>query len=319
MKKTFSNYVDYVVLVIFLVIGTLFFFIYTSRLPLHILTAVPEFAIMCIGLTLLMICGEIDLSIGAIYFLGPVLVWKIWTLINNSEIAFILTFIICAVIGLVNGLIVIKFKIPSMISTLAMMFILRAVAVMITGGRPAVFRASAHPFLHTVLVGGSNIVPNHLIWAIALAVVFWLLLRRTRFGNWVLFTGSNERAAIDCGINTGRVKIICFVLCTLMATLGGLMVALRTGFVQITSNEFEIIFLVVASVVIGGTSLFGGKGSILGGGILGIFSIIMLRIVLASLGIIGWYRVLLGIIIVAILVGQGWTMVSHKHKHLTGT
>ena len=316
MKKTFSNYVDYVVLVVFLVIGTAFFYIYTSNLPLHILTVAPEFAIMCIGLTLVMIAGEIDLSIGAIYYLGPVLIWKIWTMTNITVIALISTFGICAVIGLVNGLIVTKFKIPSMISTLAMMFILRAIAVLITGGRPAVFRASAHPILHWVLIGGSNIVPNHLIWAIVLAVVFWLLLRRTRFGNWVLFTGSNERAAKDCGINTGRVKIICFVLCTLMATLGGVMVALRSGFVQITSNEFEIIFLVVASVVIGGTSLFGGKGSILGGGLLGIFSIIMLRSVLASLGIIGWYRVLLGIIIVAILVGQGWTMISQKHKHL---
>jgi ribose/xylose/arabinose/galactoside ABC-type transport system permease subunit len=101
-----------------------------------------------------------------------------------------------------------------------------------------------------------------------------------------------------------------------MATVGGLMEAFRLGMVQTHGPGFEILFVVVASVVIGGTSLFGGKGSILGGGILGIFCIFLLRSMLGALGIIGWYRILLGIIIIAILVGQGWAMVSKKHERL---
>jgi len=261
---------------------------------------------MCIGLTLIMICGEIDLSIGSIYFLAPALLWSLWKVIHIPEATFILTLGICCLIGFMNGFIVTRFKVPSMIVTLGMLYILRSLVVFITRGIPAVLGKKSFLFLYMILIGSSTL-SHQLLWALFFVVIFWILLNRTRFGNWVLFTGGNERAAIDCGINTNRVKTICFILCSLMAALGGIIGSLRQGIVDPCPNELTILLTCIAGVVIGGTSIFGGKGSMVGT-VLGILCINLLQSVLATLGIGAWYRVLLGLIIVVVVIGQvlGW-------------
>ena len=306
IKKILSSLPDSLYLILFLLVGTVFFWIYTSVLPVHVLSLAPQFAFMSIGLTLITICGEIDFSVGSVYFLAPALLWSLWKVIHIPEVAFILTLGICCLIGLANGFIVTRFKAPSMIVTLGMLYILRSLVVFVTGGRPVVLSKRSFSFLYTILTG-SSVGPHHFLWAVFFAVIFWILLNRTRFGNWVLFTGGNERAASDCGINTSRVKTICFILCSSMAALGGIIGSFRAGMVDPSPNELNVLLICMAGVFIGGTSIFGGKGSMFGS-ILGIFCIILLQSVFGALGIGAWYKVLLGLMIVVIVTGQalGW-------------
>jgi simple sugar transport system permease protein len=112
-------------------------------------------------------------------------------------------------------------------------------------------------------MASSDFYLPQLLWAVFFAVIFWILLNRTRFGNWVLFTGGNERAASDCGINTSRVKTICFILCSSMAALGGITAGIRMGGTSPLLGAGLAVEIIIIAVV-GGTSLSGGKGSILG-------------------------------------------------------
>jgi simple sugar transport system permease protein len=185
---------------------------------------------------------------------------SLWKFIHIPEAAFILTLGVCCLIGFVNGFIVTKFKVPSMIVTLGVLFSLQGLS-WVFGRTP-----QGIPFVKSGFaqwMASSNSYLSQLLWAVFFAAIFWILLNRTRFGNWVLFTGGNERAAIDCGINTSRVKTICFILCSSMAALGGITAGIRTGGTSPLLGVGLVVEVIIIAVL-GGTSLSGGKGSILG-------------------------------------------------------
>ncbi len=222
-------------------------------------------AIIATGVTFLFIAREIDLSVGSTYgFMVVCLAFLIAKWSVNPWLAVLVTVVLGTVIGLVNGIITTRFGIPSFIVTLGMLSMLRGAALLVSGGWPIIIRLPPeHSFLNITAGRAWGTVPMQVFWMVGLMLVAGFVLGRTRFGAHVYATGGNVEAAILTGIPTRRVKIICFMmtggLCGIAAAL--LLGQVRSGF-PLTGVGFELD--IIAAVVIGGTPLFGGAGSILG-------------------------------------------------------
>ena len=198
-------------------------------------------------------------------------------------------------IGLINGLMVTKVGIPSFIVTLGTMSVLRGFALVLANGWPISDLPDSSFF--SVFAGSLFGIPVHTLWMIAVLLISGFVLSRTLFGYHVYATGGNPRAARLMGINTDRVKVMNFVLSAVLASLGGL---LTLGFLNSvtptagTGLELDII----ASVVIGGTALAGGAGSILGT-FLGAAIMSTVRNGLVLLGVSAyWQQAAIGLVIV---------------------
>jgi len=222
-------------------------------------------AILATGMTFLLITKEIDLSVGSNYgFLAVVLAYIITRTSVNPWVALIIVIIAGAFIGFINGIFTTIFKMPSFIVTLGMLSILRGGALLLSGAWPISIRLPAeHSFLNITAGYIGGVVPTQILWMIAIMVIASFVLRKTRFGAHVYSTGGNEEAAKLTGIPTKRIKIIAFMitgaLCGIGAglLLGQILSAFPTG-----GTGFEL--NVIAAVVIGGTQLFGGRGTIVG-------------------------------------------------------
>ena len=271
-----------------------------------ILGILPETALVAVGVTLLMICGEFDLSVGSVFALMPmtmaVLVvggWPFW-------IAVLAGLGLCAVIGFVNGWITIRFDIPSFITTLGMLFMARSLTVVISGGFPPRIKPGEVPsWLFVGFVDEGGLVRASVLWFAGIAILISLLLSRTNFGNWVRATGGFPPAAAAMGIATGRVKIACFMICSVLAGFAGMIQSLRlNSFLPSIGEGMEL--QAVASAVIGGTSLFGGVGSILGG-LIGatLIRVIDNGMVLSQVDA-NWFKFAIGALTIFAVVGNAW-------------
>lgn len=224
--------------------------------------------IVAVGMTFLFIAGEIDLSVGSMYaFLSVVCAYLIvrqdwdWTLAAPAAI------LLGAGLGAFNGVVTTLLRIPSFIVTLGMLSALRGGALVVSGGNaiPGVKDPTFHDLVSgDVIVPGLGwTVPAQIFWFIGVVIVGAWVLGKTRFGYHVYATGDNVRAAKNAGIRTTQVKIACFVL---TGALAGLVGVITTGWLSngnpISGQAWEL--EVIAAVVIGGTALRGGSGSVLG-------------------------------------------------------
>ena len=219
--------------------------------------------IVAVGMTYLFIAGEIDLSVGSGYaFLSVVTAYLIVRQGWDWPLAALATVLLGAAIGLFNGVVTTFFHIPSFIVTLGMLSALRGGALTVSGGT-AIAGIDAPSFTRITSAELFGVVPAQIVWFLAVTVIGGWVLAKTRFGYHVYATGDNPRAAANAGIDTRRTKIACFVL---TGALVGLIGMITTGWLRngnpITGQAFEL--NVIAAVVIGGTNLFGGSGSILG-------------------------------------------------------
>jgi simple sugar transport system permease protein len=290
---------EFGVILAFLVLLTIFSIFSSNFLTLRnitgILTIVSELGIMAIGVAFLMIAGEFDLSVSSIYaFSGFLFV----TLANkyNSPLAFVITLVIAAFIGICNGIITLRARIPSFIATLGMQLLLRGSLLAVTGGESVSYSSDA--IMPTILTRfiGFGFRPSH-IWFIALTVIFSIILTNTRYGNWVFATGGNREVARALGVNTNKVKVTNFMLSAIMASLSGCIVISRFKLANAsfgTGMELEAI----ASAVIGGTFLTGGYGTIIGV-FFGAFLMGMMRTGLVMIGAPAyWYQTFVGAILI---------------------
>jgi simple sugar transport system permease protein len=271
-----------------------------------VLGLLPEMALIAIGVTLLMICGEFDLSVGSVFALMPmtmaVLMAQDWPFV----LAMSAGFAVCIAVGLVNGVITIRFGIPSFIVTLGMLFMARSLTVVISGGFPPRLDFDAIPeHLFVTFVGPGDLFRASFLWFIAVAVAVSLLLSRTNFGNWVRATGGFLPAAQATGIPTARVKIMCFVICSVLAGFAGMIQTLRIGAALPSMGE-GLELQAVAAAVIGGTALTGGIGSI-AGGILGatLIRVIDNGMVLSQIDS-NWFKFAVGALTILAVVGNAW-------------
>jgi simple sugar transport system permease protein len=271
-----------------------------------ILGILPETALVAVGVTLLMICGEFDLSVGSVFALMPmtmaVLVvggWPFW-------LAVLAGLGLCALIGFLNGWITIRFDIPSFITTLGMLFMARSLTVVISGGFPPRIKPGEVPsWLFVGFVDEGGLVRASVLWFAGIAILISLLLSRTNFGNWVRATGGFPPAASAMGIATGKVKIACFMICSVLAGFAGMIQSLRlNSFLPSIGEGMEL--QAVASAVIGGTSLFGGVGSVLGG-VIGatLIRVIDNGMVLSQIDA-NWFKFAIGALTIFAVVGNAW-------------
>jgi simple sugar transport system permease protein len=266
----------------------------------------PEVGLVAIGVTLLMICGEFDLSVGSVFALMPMTMavlmvagWGFWPATG-------LGLLISAFIGFLNGWITIRFQIPSFITTLGMLFMARSMTVVVSGGFPPRLNMDNIPEeLFINYVGPYDMFRASFLWFVGIALLIGFLLAKTNFGNWVRATGGFLPAAEAMGIPTNKVKIICFMICSVLAGFAGLIQVLRLGSPLPSIGE-GMELQAVAAAVIGGASLSGGIGSI-SGGIIGamLIRVIDNGMVMAQVNS-NWFKFAVGALTIFAVVGNSW-------------
>jgi simple sugar transport system permease protein len=244
----------------------------TSLAIADIMSFASIMGIIVIGVALLMIAGEFDLSVGSNFAVAS----YVWALLMNAGVpplvAMAIAVVSSTILGAINGLVVIWTGLPSFIVTLGTLLAYRGIARAIGGSDFAKF-IGARPFLFDFLNGPMTAVNNlfesgtnfriSILWFIVIAVVVAWILNRTRFGNWVFATGGNPGAALEQGVPVKRVKLVSFMLVGLLVGLASVMqFAQRTSVDPVRGEGWELI--AVAASVIGGVSLNGGSGTILG-------------------------------------------------------
>lgn len=269
-----------------------------------------ELGLIALAMTLLMTAGEFDLSVGALFGLTPVLMWGLFNSGTTSLfVAFLIAIAIAALVGVVNGWFVTSLKIPSFLVTLGMLLVARGTALYITDGFPQRTWSADGEWLASVLVGdlklGALRLYMSLFWFIAVALLLHYVLTGTRVGNWIQATGGNANAAAARGVNVARTKIGLFILSAVLSGFAGIISSIRTSAANPNSGtgyELEVI----AMVVIGGTSLLGGRGTIIGT-ILGIFILRLMRNGIVMIGVPGLaYNIFIGAIILGMMALHSW-------------
>jgi len=271
-----------------------------SRNFMVILAAYPEYALVALGVTILMISGEFDLSVGSVFAVSPIVtVILVGNYEYNQYWAILLGLLSAAALGFVNAILTLLFRIPSFITTLGMLFMARSIAIGISGGFPPSFPKNWDTGW---LVGRLDMLRVSVFWMLGIAIVCHFILKKTNFGSWVFATGENRQAANDLGINTFAVKTTCFILCSTLAGFAGIIQSLRIK-TAITSLGMGLELNAIAAAVVGGASLMGGLGSAMGA-LVGTFLLQMIDNILILSRVDGnWFKFGLGaMIIVAVIL-----------------
>ncbi len=282
----------------------------------NVLTFTVELGLIALPMTLLMTSGEFDLSVGSVFGFSAVLMWTLFnTEVLSLPAAFLVALLVAAAIGLANGLFVTKLKIPSFLVTLGMLLVVRGTALFITDGFPQRTWKSSGEWIATVLVGDFYIGPLRvymsLFWFVLAALLLGYVLTQTKAGNWIQASGGNPAAARARGVDVERTKIALFMLTSVMAALAGIISSIRTSAANPNSGmgyELEVI----AMVVIGGTALMGGRGTIIGT-VLGVFILRTMRNGIVLIGVPGLaYNIFIGAIILGMMSLHSWLDRRHQ-------
>jgi simple sugar transport system permease protein len=264
----------------------------------------PELAILALGFSLLMIAGEFDLSIGSVMGLCPIVLCAMINFGIPFWPAFILALVVGAAIGLFNSAVTLRFGIPSFITTLGTLFMARSVAVVLySSGLATTLDIAVVPtWAFSEPLG---IFRVSAIWLIALALLVWLLLEKTNFGNWIRATGGSVEAAKAMGIPTSLVKTVCFMICSILAGLAGIIQVVRIGS-PIPSMGESMELQAIAAAVIGGIALSGGVGNIVGVVIgMAIIRVIDSGMIMSRVDA-SWFKFAIGFLIVCAVIANHW-------------
>lgn len=277
-----------------------------------VLGILPEMALVAIGVTLLMICGEFDLSVGSVFALTPMVMAVLLAGDWPFYLAFPVGLCAAATVGFINGFLTVRFNIPSFITTLGMLFVARSLTIVISGGFPPLLPTNALPkWLFTAYVGPNDLFRMSLFWFLAIAALISLLLSKTNLGNWIRATGGFLPAAQSMGIPTKRVKILCFMICSVLAGFAGTLQVMRLG-APLPSIGEGMELQAVAAAVIGGTSLSGGIGTIFGG----IIGAILIRVIDNGLVLsqvdANWFKMAIGCLTIFAVIVNAWLLKKAK-------
>jgi simple sugar transport system permease protein len=268
--------------------------------------AASTYGIMAVAVALLMIGGEFDLSAGVMTGTSGLLLGMLITRDQvNVWLGIVLVLLFAAVIGVINGLLVVRTKLPSFIITLATFFVLRGVDVGVTRllTNTVRFDISDHApgFVSAQSIFGSTFLAPYnfqdaVLWWIGITIVATWVLTQTTFGNWIYAVGGDANAARAVGVPVAQTKVILFMGTAMAAALVGIMVALRFKGIQ-SGQGVGLEFFYIIAAVVGGCLLTGGYGSAIGA------SLGALIIGFAQIGIIfanwdsNWYFTFLGVIL----------------------
>ncbi|WP_120512306.1 ribose ABC transporter permease [Photobacterium salinisoli] len=275
---------------------------------LNILRQTSVNAIIAVGMTLVILTAGIDLSVGSVLALCGAFAASLIALEVPVLVAVPTALFAGAALGAISGIIIAKGKVQAFIATLVTMTLLRGVTMVYTDGRPIstgfTDTADAFAWFGTGYVLG---IPVPVWLMVVVFAAAWYLLNHTRFGRYVYALGGNESATRLSGINVDRVKIGVYAICGLLAALAGIIVTSRLSSAQPTAGMgYELD--AIAAVVLGGTSLMGGKGRIMGT-LIGALIIGFLNNALNLLDVSSYYQMIAKAVVILLAV-----LVDNKNK-----
>lgn len=274
------------------------------------MSTTPFFALMALPLTMVVIAGEIDLSFPSIMALG--MTAYAFTLVYTGSL--LLAFVACGLAGilagLVNGVIVAGLGIPSLVATIGTQFFWRGVVLVSTGGSGVSLVPTRGTAFYSIMVGRvAGLIPAQMLWTIAVAAAAAFLLNRHRFGAHVYLIGDNIESAKLMGVNVRQRKTLLFVIMGWAAAFAGLLASLEVTYFWPTLGDGYLL-TTIASVFLGGTSVFGGTGSVLGT-FVACFIIGAINAGIVAIGLTGfWTQLIYGLIIVVSVTLQ--TVLSRR-------
>ncbi|TMR52288.1 ribose ABC transporter permease [Streptococcus pseudopneumoniae] len=276
----------------------------TANNLLNLLLQVTSNALIAFGMTFVILTGGIDLSVGSILALSSALTAGLLGSGMPVTLAILSSLILGCILGMMNGLLISYGKLAPFIVTLATMTIFRGATLVYTNGNP-ITKGLSDTFLFQFLGQGYIVgIPFPVIIMFIVFIVLYVLLHKTAFGKSVYAIGGNEKAAYISGVKLNKVKIIIYSISGMMASISGLIITSRLSSAQPTAGaSYEMD--AIAAVVLGGTSLSGGKGRILGT----LIGALIIGVLNNGLNIIGvsafWQQVVKGVVIlIAVLIDR---------------
>jgi len=211
------------------------------------------------GEVLMLVLAEIDLSAGQVYLTAPWFVYWFWHAGVPVGFAIVISLLLCATIGLTNGLITVLLGVPSLIVTLGMQFLLYGVVLVVSSYTQEEIPGSGT--FATIFGAGAW---ADLLWGSGIVVAIWFLLKHTRFGLHVTATGGNTLAAAEAGIRVARVKVWCFMIIATASGFIGILDLIRFESMDPGDYGLNIVLGPIVAAVIGGTALTGGRATVVG-------------------------------------------------------
>jgi simple sugar transport system permease protein len=314
------------IILVFLVLLALFMYtapevflapyIYTT-----FLSTLPPLVLLAIGLTFVIGAGEIDLSFPAIISFSGFIFAVLFKEYDLGWIAVAAGLASGLLVGCINGLLVARVGVPSFMATLATQFFWSGMATVLSGGKSYALRGAEESSVWKVLVGRLGGAPDSLAWVndvsvqslwTALIVIFlWFILNRHRFGEHVLFIGDSNAVSRVVGIDVAREKIRLFTLMGGLSALAAMLLTLENK--NFFGNQGQgYLLTAIASVLIGGTSIFGGRATIVGT-VFGCFIIGMIEAGLVATGLTGaWVRTIQGLVFLISIIFYLWVEEPHR-------
>lgn len=268
------------------------------RVYMSFMATVPPPLIIALGVTLVAVAGEMDLSFPSVVAAASFTFGILFKEYDLTWLAFVCAIGVGAGMGLVNGMVVTLLGIPSLIATLAMLFLWGGLVTVLSGGIQLAIPDIYGTPMHSILVGRiGGVFPAQMIWALLISAFIWLLLNRHRFGENLLFIGDSLEVARVVGINATIEKIKLFTLSGALAALGGVLLTVETT-AYFSSQGMGYLLTVIAAVFIGGTSIFGGSGKVIGT-VFAAFIVTVIEAGLVASGIQGfWTRFFIGLVFI---------------------
>lgn len=280
-----------------------FFIIFAPRtflspqIYLAFMSTIPFFAIIALMLTMLVIAGEMDLSFPSIMAIGMVAFVSVFNPTGNVFLALLAGLVTGFLAGLLNGVIVVGIGLPSLVVTIGTQFFWRGAVLVLLGGKGHTLVAARDSFTYNLLVGKLWGIPMQMVWLVLIAIVAWVLLNRHRFGANIYVIGDNKQTAELMGINTAGTRMLMFALVGMAAAFAGILASLQVSFFWPSLGDGYLLST-LAAVFLGGTSVFGGVGTILGT-FIGSFIIGAIQAAIVAIGLtgLGWTELIYGLII----------------------
>jgi len=273
----------------------------TRRNIMNTLRQVSLTAICGFGLAMVVLVGEIDLSVGSQQAIAGISSVYVLNATGSITLAIIAALLCGVVVGAINGLLVTKANINSLIATLGTMAIWRGLAMVITGA--VSFQSRVEKF-QEIATGFTGFIPNAVVLATILYIVIYYILNYTTFGRKIYAIGGNKEASRLSGLPVNRIKLMVYIISSVLTMLSGVLLASRMASAQPTAGTgFEMI--VIASVILGGISLAGGTGTI-AGALIGMMILGVLQNGLTLLDVSSfWQDITRGIVIILAVFVDG--------------
>ena len=235
-------------------------FVTGTNLPILFTQDAAPYAIIALGEVFLLICGEIDLSVGFTFALAPFLMYFLNTYDHvPGLLAILISLVMGLVVGWINAFLTVTVGLPSFITTLGTGFVLLGIVQVTSHGEPVSVPADMAGDVHWL---GGNWAP--FIWAVVLTIIMHIVLTRTRWGLHTVSVGGNILGAREAGIHVNTIKYGNFMLTGLFGALVGLQNAFVTNSIDPTAGGYQPMFYAITAAVIGGTAMLGGTGTVIG-------------------------------------------------------